>query len=115
MKSWRGLAEILFGIFAGYLIGIVMQQITLNSTFILAALALSGNHGFTLSVFLSSLMAWGVFLIGVAIAIVLGIIGNGALLMFLPLAGVISTLISVVMELYLLFKILVEVSFPFFS
>ena len=109
MKSWRKFAEIFFGIFAGYWIGKIMQTITYYSMFLLAGLYLSGSSGFSIQIFLWTLMAWGMILLGIVIAIILGIIGNGTLLTFLPLSGVISTVISVAMELYLILKIILEI------
>ena len=96
MKFWKNLAQVFFGVFAGYWIVQVMKTITFFSGILLIAQGLSGGGGS----FWGSIMSWGLLLFGAVVALAIGIVSNFLLIVFLPISGFVSSFISAVMTLW---------------
>ena len=101
VMNWSKLAQIFFGIIAGYLIVKIMLIISTLSMIWLIGIGLSGGS----ASFISWLMAWGLFLIGLIVASTIGVISNMLLIAFVPISGVISSLISTLAAIYYILQL----------
>ena len=109
MKFWTNLAQVFFGIFSGYWISKIISVIIPYSFVGFAAIGLSsGNGGGS---FFSFIVSIGIVLLGLAFSLFIGLLVNGLLIMFVPISGVISALISTGTILYFIFTILASFLF----
>ena len=103
MKFWQKLAQVFLGIFVGYWISQLVFSISFNSGLLLAGLNISGGG----ASFVYWLMGWGLLLIGTLLAFGVGVIINYLLIAFLPLTGVVSSLVSLTITLWKIIPIII--------
>ena len=107
MKFWSKLAQIFLGIFAGYWITKIMLLISTFSMIGIIGIGLSGGGASLISL----LVAWGFFLVGLAVALAVGTIANMLLIAFVPISGVISAVISAMAVIYYILQLLASFVF----